>query len=287
MRLRSRTLPLVSIAILWLFVVSLAARAESHGSLTILLSNDDGYDAPGLRALAQALAPLGKVVVVAPLENQSGTGHGTTTREFVRVQKVEILPGLESYGVAGRPATCVRLGLESLLSEKPDLVVSGINRGTNLGVATYYSGTVAAAREAVFVGIPALAVSMAGNDSDDYASTAALVARLVRDLDARGRLQPGLFLNINAPAGKPRGVRITRQSTRATPQLFAPYQNPRGDTYYWSDYRPLQEEEEGTDVWAVLEGQVSITPLQIDQSRVADLDWLRDFVPEPAPAAPR
>ncbi|MFQ5663183.1 MAG: 5'/3'-nucleotidase SurE, partial [Terriglobia bacterium] len=156
----------------------------------ILLANDDGYFAPGLRALSEALAPLGQVLIAAPMENQSGTGHSTTTRRFVRVRPIELPPGVSGYAIGARPATCVRLALESLVPRKPDLVISGINRGTNLGIVTFYSGTVGAAREAALVGIPAIAVSMQGDAAEDYAATAAFVAYLVEELRAEDRLQP-------------------------------------------------------------------------------------------------
>jgi len=259
-----------------------AADGPPDGQLLILLANDDGYDAPGLRALGEALAGLGQVFVAAPMENQSGTGHSTTTREFIAVRPVEIAPGVKGFAIAAKPATCVRLALESLVPRPPDLVVSGINRGRNLGVVTFYSGTVGAAREAAFVGIPAIAVSNATNDAGDYASTAAFVRKLVEQLRAEGRLRPGLYLNVNGPAGAPRGVRITRQSTTPAPEFFTKYTNPRNDNFFWSDYENLKGDAEGTDVWAVLNGFISVTPMQYDQTRTADLEWLQKLKLEEA-----
>lgn len=267
-----------------LFPLGAFAETSPNGQFLILLTNDDGYSAPGLRALAEALAPLGQVVVAAPVDNQSGTGHGTTSRQFIAVRPIELAPGVGGYAIAARPATCVRLAVESLLPRKPDLVVSGINRGTNLGIVTFYSGTLGAAREAAFVGIPAIAVSMQGDAAEDYAATAAFVRSLVEQLRAQGRLRPGLFLNVNAPAGERRGVRVTRQSTTPTPQVYTRYTNPRDDVYFWSDYRALADDEEGTDVWAVVHGYIAITPLQVDQTRAADLDWLKQLPLGAAPA---
>lgn len=265
------------VLLLTLAFVSASARAgvSLDSEFLILLSNDDGYQAPGIRAVGEALATLGRVVVVAPVDNQSGTGHGTTTRQFIQLQPVELAPGVSGYAVAARPATCVRLGIESLLPRKPDLVVSGINRGLNLGIVSFYSGTVGAAREAVLVGIPALAVSMQGDASQDYAAAAEFTRELVEKLQAEGKLRPGLFLNINVPAGKARGVQITRQSTSPTPQVFTRYVSPRNTLYYWSDYRSLTEGAEGTDVEAVLRGFISVTAMQIDQTRADDLEWLQ------------
>lgn len=265
--------------------LSVRGQAEDRSQFLILLTNDDGYQAAGLRALAEALLPLGQVVVAAPLQDQSGSGHSTTTREFIRVRPVELGPGIRGYAIAARPATCVRMALEILLPRKPDVVVSGINHGANLGVVVNYSGTVGAAREAAIVGIPAIAVSQQSGGSEDYARTAQFIRRLLEALRAQARVRPGLFLNINAPAREPQGVRITRLSTVPTPQLFTRVTSPRGDLYVFSDYLHLEDDEEGTDVWALVHAFITITPLAIDQTQPADVDWLRqmDLAPVPLP----
>lgn len=288
MTLRRITFTFICLLLVALFIPS-SPRAESpaDGEFLILLTNDDGYNAPGLRALAQALATLGKVIVAAPVDNQSATGHGTTSRQFVQVRPIEVVPGVTGLAIAARPATCTRLGLEVLVPQRPDLVVSGINRGTNLGIVSFYSGTVGAAREAVFVGVPAIAVSMQGDAAEDYVAAAAFVRQLVEQLRAEGRLQPGLFLNVNVPAKERRGVRLTRQSTTPTPETFTPFSPRRGYEYYWSDYEGLKDDEEGTDLWAVAHGFISVTPMQIDQTHSADFEWLRklglEAAPTPAP----
>jgi 5'-nucleotidase len=276
---------LAGCCLLLLLVLPSGAAAED-APLLILLTNDDGYDAPGLQEMARALAPLGQLLVAAPADNQSGTGHGTTGRQFIQVREVEIVPGIPGYAIAARPATCVRLGMEALAPRKPDLVVSGINRGTNLGIVVNYSGTVGAAREGAIAGAAAIAVSMTRNATrEDYAAIADYVRQLVQQLRAEGRLRPGLFLNINAPSGKPAGVRVVRQSTAATPEFFMRYE-PRDDRlYFWSDYGEVAEVEEGTDVWAVQNGFLAITPLELDQTSTSDLDWLKEAVAKPAPAA--
>lgn len=270
-----------------LFPLGTCADAAPDSQLLILVVNDDGYFAPGLRLLAEALKPLGEVVVAAPMQNQSGTGHSTTTGQFIRVRPIELSPGVRGHAIAARPATCVRLALESLLPRKPDLVVSGINRGTNLGIVTFYSGTVGAARGAALVGIPAVAVSMQGDAVEDYAATAAFVAHLVEELRTQDRVQPGLFLNVNAPAGERRGVHITHQSTTPTPHTFDRYINPREQVYFWSDHQALPDDQEGTDVWAVVRGFISITPLQVDQTWAAGFEWLHRLTEEAAPAPAR
>lgn len=263
-----------------------ARAAEPDGRLLILVSNDDGYDAPGIHALAEALSSVGEVIVAAPAENQSGTGHGVTSRQYISVRPVDATFGLTAYSIAARPATCVRLGLEELVPRRPDLVVSGINRGMNLGIVTFYSGTLGAAREAAFSGIPVIAVSMQGDEQADYVATAAFVKRLVKELQVEGHLTPGLFLNVNAPAGEPAGVHITRQSTVASPEIFTKTVNPRGQVYYWSDYGPYTDDDEATDVWATAHHFISITPLQFDQTASGDRGWLEPLAQEltPAPA---
>lgn len=284
MGLRAKT---CLVLVVLLAAVAGAQAADSNGGLFILLTNDDGYDAPGLRALAEALAPLGTVVVAAPQENNSGVGHATTTREFVRVREVEIVPGVKGYAIAARPATCARMALELLLEgRRPDVVVSGINRGENLGIVVNYSGTLGAAREAAIAGVAAIAVSIHGDDPADYRRTAEFVRELIVRLKADGRLKPGLFLNVNAPAGEPKGAMITRQSTQATPQLFTRTSSPRGGLYVWPDYRGRTEDEEGTDVWAFLRGYIAVTPLQLDTTDTGSLGWLKEMRLEAA-AAPR
>ncbi len=287
MKLGAKSALLCVVLVFVLASVPTAAQSGENGGLFILVTNDDGYDAPGLRALAEALAPLGTVLVVAPQENQSGKGHSTTGREFIRARSVDITPNIKGYAVPATPATCARMGIEALSPRKPDVVVSGINRGRNLGVVVNYSGTVGAAREATIAGVAAIAVSNQGDDAKEYARTAEFVRELIVRLKAEGRLKPGLFLNVNAPAGEWKGVMVTRQSTTATPQTFDRTTNPRGDVYYWSDYRNLTEDAEGTDVWAFVHGYISVTPMQLDQTDSSGLGWLKDMKLEAGTPAPR
>jgi 5'/3'-nucleotidase len=245
--------------------------------LTILLSNDDGYDAPGLEMLYQTFSSVAKVIVSAPRQDQSGAGHGITISEPILVEKVKKKDGAEWYAVSARPATCVRLALEGLLSEKPDLVIAGINRGENLGVVSLYSGTVAAAREAAINRTPALAVSQKVAGDVRYEDSASFVRRLVERLQTSKQLIPGLFLNVNIPADHDdqiKGVLVTRQSLTPTVQSFERRISPQGRTYFWSIYRPLEQDSDGTDVSAFNRGYISITPLQIDQTSPNSLESL-------------
>lgn len=259
---------------------SLTTAQESAATprLTILLSNDDGYDAPGLKALAEALAPIARVVVAAPASEQSGSGHGITYREPIMVNRLDRDGPILWYSITARPATCVRLGLEALVTTKPDLVISGINRGENLGVVTLVSGTVGAAREAALEGLPAVAISMGGNNADDYKAAAAYVRRLVEQLQAERLLRPGLFLNVNVPAGVARGikgVRLTRLSLKVPRNKYERRTSPYGQLYFWSIYEPVTEDVQGTDVHAFGQGYISITPLSVDQTNTTELETLR------------
>jgi 5'-nucleotidase len=265
---------------LFITVLCWALSFPSFGGdkrLTILLSNDDGYDAPGLEVLYRTFSSVARVIVAAPRQDQSGVGHGITYREPILVERIKKRDEAEWYAVSGKPATCVRLALEGLLSEKPDLVITGINRGENLGVVSFYSGTVAAAREAAINGIPALAVSQKAAGDAHYEDSAIFTRRLVERLRTAKQLIPGLLLNVNIPAHyakQIKGVLVTRQSVTPTAQSFERHVSPEGQTYFWSIYRPLEQDNDGTDVSAFNRGYISITPLQTDQTYLNGLDSL-------------
>lgn len=231
--------------------------------LLVLLTNDDGIEAAGLCRLADAFRSLGRVVVVAPHEERSGVGHGLTMRQPLRI----IEKGRDRYGVTGTPVDCVIFALRELLSNPPDLMISGINNGANLGDDVQYSGTVAAAREACFRGIPAIAASLAARSKKPRFDWA---ARVVRELV--GELFPdafseGTFLNVNIPEGKPKSYRFTRQGARLPALSIRAREDRRGNRHYWID-RDEKEwlVEADTDYRSVSEGAVSITPLQRDQT---------------------
>ncbi len=244
-----------------------AGPLRGQGELRILVSNDDGWDAPGIIALAAALKPLGRVTVVAPAVNNSAAGHSMTFRDPIPVREV-LKDGVTWHIAEARPATCVRLGLNALLPEKPDVVVSGINGGDNLGVVTFYSATVGCAREAAFEGVPAIAVSLEGSDAMDYGPAAAFTAALVRELAQRGRLK-GVFLNVNVPglpAAAIKGVRLTRQDMNPMPGGFERRVSPKGGVYFWALLPPQPPGPKGTDTWATANGYISVTPFSVDQT---------------------
>ena len=253
-------LPLVAL----LLVVPAEAQQSPAGGFTILLSNDDGYDAPGLRALIEALRPAGEITVAAPAIEQSGKGHGLTLREPILVTERKQPNGATWYAIEAPPATCVRLAVESLLARRPDVVISGINRGDNLGITVYHSGTVGAAREAAIVNLPAIAVSIRGDDPATYATAAGYIRTLVEQLRARQALKPGLFLNVNVPAGPLRGVRVTRLSVKPRYDRFERRASPAGRLYFWPGWDQLEDDAEGTDVWALVRGFITVTPMGLD-----------------------
>ena len=273
--------------ILLLLSMPLGGQKAASGSFTILLSNDDGYDAPGLKALTLALQPVGEIIVAAPATEHSGVGHSLTLRAPILVNERKQPNGTTWYAIEGPPATCVRLAVESLLARPPDVVISGINRGDNLGTTVYHSGTLGAAREAALAGLPAIAVSMRGDDDKDNAAAGAYVGQLVEQFRAKHLLKPGFFLNVNVPAGERKGVRVTRLSMKPRPEGFERRVSPRGRLYFWPLWEQLKDDEEGTDVWAFVRGYITLTPMVLDVTAPQAMDALRALELQPAASAPQ
>jgi 5'-nucleotidase len=251
----------------------LAVPASAADRPRILLSNDDGISAPGLAAIYVELAKLGEVTVAAPAENQSGVGHGITYAEPILVTRIEPLVKVEGpqgpwYRITARPATCVRLALNNLLEGKPDLVVSGINRGDNAGLSLYVSGTVGAAREAAFDGLNSIAVSQVAGPRMDYAPGAAVAARIAAEVLRRG-LPPGTFLSVNVPAGEVKGVKVVPHHPGAGSNAYERRENPRHELYFWNLWTPPSDPTTETDVGAIEHGFVSVTPVRVDLNEPA------------------
>ena len=253
-------------------LASPVARAEEPPPYRILVTNDDGIDAPGLAALVKALGPLGEVIVVAPAENQSGIGHALTLRGPITLRRRKVA-GQEATAVSATPASVVRVALAHLLAEAPpDLVVSGVNRGLNWGRNAYISGTVGAAREATLSGVPAIAASLAIEGHPDYSRAAELTARVAAAVRQTG-LAAGIFLNVNIPAGETRGLRLARQSLLAGTEQFEERRSPYGMRYLWNVFRqPTEARETGTDVASVLAGYAAVTPLRAYEGDPTVLD---------------
>ncbi len=245
--------------------------------MNILLSNDDGYLAPGLVALREALAPLARLWVVAPERNHSGASNSLTLDRPLRVNQIQP----DFYSVNGTPADCVHIALTDLLDSKPDLVVSGINSGANLGDDTLYSGTVAAAMEGRFLGLPAIAVSLAGRKVKYFETAGRIVSDLVRKLDTQP-LPADILLNINVPdvpEDKLMGVRATKLGTRRAPSPAVKAYDPNGDEVYWiGPAGRARNKQEGTDFAAIIAGYASITPLQFDLTHHRRVDHLADWL---------
>jgi len=230
--------------------------------LLILVSNDDGVHSPGIISLATHLSSLGQVVVVAPDRERSAVGHALTLHSPLRAEMIR--PGV--FAVDGTPTDCIHLGIHGLLDVRPDLVVSGINRGGNLGDDITYSGTVSAAMEATLMGVPAFAISLDGSSFslDDFGWAGAFAARLARRVLERG-LPPDTFLNVNVPPGPVQGVWLTRQGKRIYGDVVVEKLDPRGKKYYWIGGGELGfRNEEGTDFHALHQGYISVTPLHLD-----------------------
>jgi 5'-nucleotidase len=249
-------------------LVFTATAAAAERRPRILLANDDGITAPGLSAAYLELAKLGEVTVAAPAENQSGVGHGLTFIEPIMMRTIDPLVKVDGaqgpwYRISARPATCVRLALSALLPEKPDLVVSGINRGDNAGLTIYVSGTLGAAREAAFDGIPSIATSLVESPKMDYAPGAAVLGRLAAETLKRG-LPKGIFLSVNFPALEIRGIKVVRHSLNAGVTSFERRENPEHQIYFWNIWDPPADLDPETDAGALREGYVAVTPLRVD-----------------------
>ena len=249
--------------------------------MRILVSNDDGITAPGIQALASALASEHEVYVLAPDRERSATGHALTLHRPLKVEPFawggEVAG---AWAVTGTPSDCVKLAVGAILKEPPDLIVSGINRGPNLGTDVLYSGTVSAALEGVINGFPAVAFSLATFSDIGYERAADFAVQLVRQLAPR-TLPPKFLLNVNVPAqaGEAfRGVKVTKLGVRKYRDTFEERKDPRGQTYYWLAGEVVEEGEEAdTDVVAVRDNYVSVTPIQYDMTHYPMLDPVKNW----------
>lgn len=239
----------------------------SKQSPLILLTNDDGIHAEGLRFLKLAAEKLGYVSIVAPEAEQSAVGHAITLYDPIRAREFTKDGIFYGHGIGGTPADSVKLGIHSILSSPPDLVLSGINDGANLGINVLYSGTVSAATEAAILGVPAMAVSIAQKKNPPFAWAVPHIERLGAWVLQNG-LPPGVALNVNIPGIPPdqiKGYKLTRQGLLKFRERFEQREDPRGNYYYWlTGEATADERESDTDVVAVRQGYVSVTPLFYD-----------------------
>lgn len=245
--------------------------------MRILLSNDDGYFAPGLSILAQTLAEIAEVVVVAPERNRSGASNSLTLDRPLTVRQAP--NGF--YFVNGTPTDCVHLAVTGLLDPLPDMVISGINDGANMGDDTIYSGTVAAAMEGYLLGIPSIAISMARHAPQNFNTAARVVLEMVRRFQTNS-FPPPVLLNINVPDvpySEIKGLKVVRLGKRHKAEPVVRSTTPRNETVYWVGAAGgAQDAGDGTDFHAVEHGMVAVTPLQIDLTQYAQLNALNSWL---------
>jgi 5'-nucleotidase len=245
--------------------------------LKLLLTNDDSIYAAGLAELWSALKEIADITVVAPDRERSATGHGITVDRPLRAEHLSLFDG-QAWAVDGTPADCVKLAVNCLLEEKPDLVIAGINRGPNLAIDVLYSGTVSGALEGIIMGIPALAVSVTDYEHPDY-RYAALFTKMLIPKVLHSSICKDTLLNVNVPslpAGEIEGLQVTRLGSRRYLNSFDVRTDPRGRKYYWLGGDILDVENEAdTDVAAVGKKMVSITPIHVDLTNYRALDLLK------------
>ena len=246
----------------------------------ILVTNDDGIRAPGLLALKDACAEIADVTVLAPSHNWSASGHVKTMHKPLRVDRVTLADGTEALSTTGAPSDAVALALLGVVERDINFVVSGINRGANLGHDVTYSGTVTAAMEAAISNVPAMAVSLNTREQADFEPAARFAASLAEQTLERG-LPDGILLNVNVPhlpADAIKGVCVTRMGLRIYRDELLKRVDPRGKPYYWiGGPEPTGIEDEGTDIWAVANGYISVTPIHLDLTAHDLLETLADW----------
>jgi 5'-nucleotidase len=244
----------------------------------ILVTNDDGINAPGIRALVEAVRSLGQVIVVAPDSPQSGMGHAITIGEPLRLDKVDVFEGIDSWQCSGTPADCVKLARDKILHAKPDICVSGINHGANHSINVIYSGTMSAAMEAAIEGVPSIGFSLLDYKFDADFTIARKVAHDLAGRVLAKPMPPHLLLNVNIPAVAAaafKGIKICRQAHAKWAEEFERRTDPRGRDYYWMTGKFINMDKgPGTDVSALHEGYASVVPIKIDFTDEQMKGWL-------------
>ncbi len=241
----------------------------------ILITNDDGIHSEGIEALEAAMREIGEVYVVAPASEMSGASHSLTLERPLRIRQIDE----RHWTVDGTPTDCVTLALNRILTDgdRPDICVSGINHGANLGDDATYSGTVAGAMEATILGLPGIAFSLVATRTHDFTESAKVAAAVTRKALAVG-LPEWTLLNVNVPKGTPKGIRVTRQGFKEAKPVISEHTDPRGKLYYWiGEVRAGFRAEGGTDFEAVDEGYVSVTPMRSDLTNHAALEGMKNW----------
>ena len=250
--------------------------------MRILLTNDDGINAPGLAALAEEMSRHGEIIIYAPVSEMSAVGHAITISDPLRVSEMHKNGDFFGFAVRGTPADCVKVAIWELGRQNrlPDIVLSGINQGSNTGINTIYSGTVSAATEGAISGIPAIAISLASYTSRDFSVAAAFAPVVARQL-LDHPLPPGVFLNVNVPAVPRQQIRrilITRQGMTNYVEEYEIRKDPHSRNYYWLTGEKMEiDPDEGLDDWAILDNCISITPIHCDMTYYPGLKTLSNW----------
>ncbi len=235
--------------------------------MKILLTNDDGYNAPGILALYKTLRSYHEVILIAPDREKSAVSHGISLNEPMRIDTISLNGGEQVYAITGTPSDCVKLGLSEVFTTPPDLVISGINPGSNTGVNINYSGTIGAAREAALNGILSMAVSIfTKGETLDFEGVSRFAAQIADNIHDY-KLPFGTFLNINVPGipiDEVRGIRITRQASNNVSKKFDKRTDPKNRAYYWYARIGITDDDPGTDVNALSQNYISMTPIRCD-----------------------
>lgn len=249
-------------------------------NLKILVSNDDGISSPGIQALVKELKEIGDVLVVAPSTEQSAVGHAITMKIPVRVKDFFIDREFFGYAVDGTPADCIKMGIKNILRKAPDIVVSGINNGSNAAINIIYSGTVSAAREAAIMDVPAIAISIADHKPSDYTYAAKVAKELVQTV-CKNKLRKGTLLNVNVPnipGNKIKGIKLTSQGISKWDDIYEERTDPYGGKYFWLTGRMISDDElEGSDIQAIYKNYVSITPIHFDLTDYETLEEIKNW----------
>lgn len=248
--------------------------------MKILVSNDDGISSEGIAVLAKSLSEIGDVTIVAPQTEQSAVGHAITMQIPVRVNEFKKGGKFFGYSVTGTPADCIKMGIKNIMKEKPDIVVSGINNGSNSAINIIYSGTVSAAREAAIMDVPSIAISVASHVVNDFSYAGKIAQQLVKII-GKNDLQPGTLLNVNVPnlpENEILGVKLTKQGHTKWDDVFEERIDPYGKKYYWltGELTNLDNELD-RDHFAVLNKYVSVTPIHFDLTDYDMFDKMRSW----------
>jgi len=245
----------------------------------ILITNDDGIFAPGIYALWEAMREIGDVTIVAPDSEKSAVGHAITLTDPIRVQEISGKNGYKGYAVKGTPADCVKIAGRALMETPPDIVVSGINSGANIGSDIIYSGTVSAATEGTILGIPSVAMSLTSIKGGDMTASQKVAQKVIGQVLNNG-LPSGTLLNVNVPnipCESIKGYRVTKQGSTVFKDKFEKREDPRGKIYYWMGGESTKDTDRDTDSYAVNNGYISITPIHYRLTEESFLGNLNDW----------